>query len=652
MTLCTRYIREINFNPMRVKTLSFRNLILDVLNEASDGHAGTHKRLIKGISGEFNSGRLSVIMGISGSGKTSLINLLSGRINSGSRTHGQVLFDGAPRDPRRWLRQMAFLEQDDWIVSGQTVREYIHFQISCRIMLYERKAINTLVHKIMNDLHITHIKDTKLENISGGERKRVMIAVELALEPEVLILDEPTTGLDSHLALELVFMAKKYAAEQNKIVVMTVHQPGSAMFEMFDDLMFVHEGVSVYLGPVSEMEPFFSSLGILRIEGLSKPEFLFELFSETSVFPSYMEYKPVVKAMTERAAEGGHSEVGHRQLKDRNDSVVLFHFQPSNALLLFKRILVLDWRHLKLQKLVVIEALYLAFFCVGRFYMELGTALSDAGMEGVTIPGNMLALSRKRFGDHCFSSVCEAVSHSLYLFPLMLTLVSPRSAMPKKDYLSRESEKGVYTAVTLYFAVVLSDFFYGIIRGLIFVVILAALGLGPGFTPSLIYFIFAGLLLATVLMAFFKCLTPSKILHTTLISALKIGLVFFGRPYSVCQAVKAMSNTPVADLKHLSLLWCHLPHEIHVRAGLTRRLLSKETDEEYDRFIRLILKHPELELSSSEIVKAEKLCLLDGRYHDNFLLLALLFSMSLTSVLSILLLTRRFSPKLRLALSR
>jgi ATP-binding cassette, subfamily G (WHITE), member 1 len=636
---------------MKIKTLSFDNLVLDVVNETADDNSDMHKRLIKGISGQFDSGNLSAIMGMSGSGKTSLINVLSGHIRPTSMTHGCVLFEGMPRSPKRWLSQMAFLEQDDWIVPGQTVWEYIHFQISCRSRHCEGKAVNALVSKIMNDLHISNIRDTKLDSISGGERKRVMIAVELALEPEVLILDEPTTGLDSHLALELVCMVKKYAVEQNKIVVMTVHQPGSAMFEMFDTLLFVHKGVCVYSGPVCDVEEFFNFLGIERTEDLSKPEFLFEIFSENSVFPSYLKYQPVMDQLTRQAMDDSYSRVAHKRLRIGNDHIILLDTRPSNVYLLFKRILVLDWRHRKLQKIVGIEFLYLIFFCLGRFYTELSAAFTEIGVDARLSPGGLLSLCHRLFGSHRFPGICEALCHSLYLFPLLLTLVSPRSAISRKDYLSRESEKGVYTAMTLYLALVLSDSLYGAIRSLLFIALLIAFGLGPGLTPSLVYFIFTGIFLSTVFMLLFKCLTPSRILHTTLISAFKVGLVFFGRPHAIRLAVKAMGNTPLAPLKHLFSFWCHLPHETYSRSGLIRRMLAGKCSEEYERFIKAILNLPEPG-SAASITKAEKAHVLDGGYPDYFLLAILSLSAILTATLSILLLTRRFSPKLRLLLSK
>ena len=121
------------------------------------------------------------------------------------------------------------------------------------------------------------IGGTILKGISGGERKRTSIAFELLSDPQVLFLDEPTSGLDSLTAYIIVRHLKQLAVNQNKTVIMTIHQPNHDIFEMFDRLVLMVEGRLVYQGPAKDSVNYFSEMGFKCIENANPPDYFMSI---------------------------------------------------------------------------------------------------------------------------------------------------------------------------------------------------------------------------------------------------------------------------------------------------------------------------------------------------------------------------------------
>lgn len=261
---------------MEEKTLRFENVFLRLPNR-NGSLKEKHVELISGVSGEIVSGRLTAVMGGSGSSKTSFLNLLMGKVDSNALTSGIVTLNGRQREGHRWVGSASYLEQFDVFSPGLTVEESIRYSLVFRGREIKDSSIPLIVDSIIQELDLDRIRGTLISSISGGERRRVMLAVELAVEPEVVFLDEPTSGLDARLAFDTVRILRKYAQSKNKIVLMTVHQPGNSMFGLFDDIIFLNRGKIVYAGPRLGIDPFLVSKGMERPSGISVAEYLFEL---------------------------------------------------------------------------------------------------------------------------------------------------------------------------------------------------------------------------------------------------------------------------------------------------------------------------------------------------------------------------------------
>eukprot|EP00303_Exanthemachrysis_gayraliae_P006793 CAMPEP_0206005810 /NCGR_PEP_ID=MMETSP1464-20131121/4808_1 /ASSEMBLY_ACC=CAM_ASM_001124 /TAXON_ID=119497 /ORGANISM="Exanthemachrysis gayraliae, Strain RCC1523" /LENGTH=210 /DNA_ID=CAMNT_0053379269 /DNA_START=30 /DNA_END=659 /DNA_ORIENTATION=+ len=186
------------------------------------------KEILKGLTAEIKAGEVVAILGPSGAGKTSLLNILAGRVlaRAGREIKGKVTLDGEPVNPRTYRTDVAYVMQEDALMPFTTPREALRFSARLRRPREESvDAKEAAVEGMLASLRLQNAADTYVGNafvkgLSGGEKKRTAIGVELVTGPDVCFADEPTSGLDSFSAAELVDQLKGIAQE-GKIVVCT-----------------------------------------------------------------------------------------------------------------------------------------------------------------------------------------------------------------------------------------------------------------------------------------------------------------------------------------------------------------------------------------------------------------------------------------------
>ena len=254
-----------------VSTFAFR-VTYTIPARAADGRPA-HKTVLDDVHGCARSGEILALMGASGSGKTSLLNVLAGRVPvGGALERCALLVDGRPRDHGQFSRVSAYVMQDDALFPCLTVLET--FTIAAQLRLPrsmargEKDRIRDAIVREMGlaeALH-TRVGGARVRGVSGGERKRINIGVEMMRFPSVLLLDEPTTSLDSAQALR-VMETLTQVASHGRVVIAAVHQPRSSIFQLFHSLVLLTErGQQVYAGPASE------AVGFFRDEGFSCPD--------------------------------------------------------------------------------------------------------------------------------------------------------------------------------------------------------------------------------------------------------------------------------------------------------------------------------------------------------------------------------------------
>lgn len=209
------------------------------------------------------SGKLVGLMGASGSGKSTLLNVLNGSIKP---TSGTVKING--RDVHKEKNEIegiiGYVSQDDLLIEELTVFENLYFNAKLCFGNYSKFKIYRMVISTLKSLGLYGIKNLKVgsplnKKISGGQRKRLNIALELIREPAVLFLDEPTSGLSSRDS-EMIMDILKELALKGKLIFLVIHQPSSEIFKMFDRLMILdHGGYMVYDGDPVESVVYFKS---------------------------------------------------------------------------------------------------------------------------------------------------------------------------------------------------------------------------------------------------------------------------------------------------------------------------------------------------------------------------------------------------------
>uniref|UniRef100_H2Z7L8 ABC transporter domain-containing protein n=1 Tax=Ciona savignyi TaxID=51511 RepID=H2Z7L8_CIOSA len=209
---------------------------------------------------------LNAIMGPTGSGKTSLLDVLAQRKDPTGLKDGIVLLNGE-RPPIDFRLMSGYVVQDDVVMGTLTVRENLAFSANLRLSTkkHNAEARKLKVNDVIEQLGLQACADTPVGNefvrgVSGGERKRVNIGMEMILDPPVLFLDEPTTGLDANTANSIVLLLYKLASGGRNII-MSIHQPRYSIFSLFDRLLLLNKGDIVYRGPAKQAVDHFKSIG-------------------------------------------------------------------------------------------------------------------------------------------------------------------------------------------------------------------------------------------------------------------------------------------------------------------------------------------------------------------------------------------------------
>jgi len=242
---------------------------------------GTDRVLLDGITAVFHPGTMTALMGSSGAGKTTLMDVIAGRKTMG-KTEGGILVNGHPQDLGSFARVSGYVEQTDIHVPTETVIEALRFSAYHRLpSAMPRHEKDLVIESIIDMIELRDILHKAIgepagESSSGTglsveQRKRVTIGVEMVSNPSVLFLDEPTSGLDSRSA-RVVMRAVKRIAESGRTVICTIHQPSYEIFSMFDRLLLLKKGGKTVfnggLGPqkVSELtqEPYNSAMDLVR----------------------------------------------------------------------------------------------------------------------------------------------------------------------------------------------------------------------------------------------------------------------------------------------------------------------------------------------------------------------------------------------------
>ncbi|XP_043535167.1 broad substrate specificity ATP-binding cassette transporter ABCG2-like [Chiloscyllium plagiosum] len=230
---------------------------------------------------------MNAILGPTGSGKTSLLDVLANRKDAKGLKSGQILLNGQLVNSNFHL-QSAYVVQDDILMGTLTVRENLEFSANLRLSRrkYTFEEKQEKVNKVIRELGLQDCANTKIgtefiRGISGGERKRCSIGMELITSPSLLFLDEPTTGLDANTAGSIMQLLHGLT-RQGKTIIFSIHQPRYSIYKLLDYITLMNKGDIVYQGPGAETIDYFKELGY-QCEPYNNPsDFFLDVISEAS----------------------------------------------------------------------------------------------------------------------------------------------------------------------------------------------------------------------------------------------------------------------------------------------------------------------------------------------------------------------------------
>ncbi|MEA2107116.1 MAG: ATP-binding cassette domain-containing protein [Bacteroidota bacterium] len=258
---------------------------------------------LRNINFSEDQGKLIGLMGASGAGKTTLLNVLAG-LNK--PTSGQILINGIDlHDENEELEGViGYIPQDDLLIEELTVFQNLYYNAKLCFNDKSEDEIIDLVNKTLNNLGLYDRKDLKVgtplnKMISGGQRKRLNIALELIREPSILFVDEPTSGLSSRDSENVMDLLRELALK-GKLIFVVIHQPSSDIYKMFDNMMILDTGgYMIYYGNPVEGVMYFkrldaqinSDVGECPTCGNVNPELIFNII-EAKVVDEYGRYTP------------------------------------------------------------------------------------------------------------------------------------------------------------------------------------------------------------------------------------------------------------------------------------------------------------------------------------------------------------------------
>lgn len=249
---------------------------------ANVGYYVNETQVLNGVQGECKPGQIMAIMGASGAGKTSFLDLLA-RKNKSGHVMGDFIINGHMVSNSTFREVIGFVDQEDALMPTLTVYETILYSALLRLpadMTFGSKNLRVL--ETMSELGILHIKDSLIgqegnRGISGGEKRRVSIACELVTSPSILFLDEPTSGLDSFNAYNVVECLSNLARNFNRTIIMTIHQPRSNIVALFDQLVLLAKGQLVYSGALTSCQEYLESIGMPCPSGYNIADYLIDM---------------------------------------------------------------------------------------------------------------------------------------------------------------------------------------------------------------------------------------------------------------------------------------------------------------------------------------------------------------------------------------
>ncbi len=233
---------------------------------------GKKKQILSSLSLSVQKSEFVAIVGGSGAGKTTLMNILSG-YNKPST--GNVYVNGLDilKEEEHLKGRIAYVPQEEILDKTLTLSKSLEYSLKLRVPNLTKKEIQKRIDYVLKTLELSHVKNTLIKNLSGGEKKRASIATEMLSDPELFLLDEPTSGLDANIEKKIMLKLREIA-DTGKTVIITAHTVSNLY--LCDKILFMgSNGRICYYGPYSEINAYFNVKEFVDIYDILKEDSLF-----------------------------------------------------------------------------------------------------------------------------------------------------------------------------------------------------------------------------------------------------------------------------------------------------------------------------------------------------------------------------------------
>ncbi|KAK6640138.1 hypothetical protein RUM44_011824 [Polyplax serrata] len=258
--------------------LEFHNIRFSIKRWSLGCAIKVEKEILKGVSGRFKANRLTAVMGPSGAGKSSLLDVLAAYRWKG--VSGSVLLNDKERiknDDAMRKNTSCYIPQNDYLRIELKVYEAMNYAADLKLgSRVSRRQKNQQVSDLLKLLGLFNCWDVSTCNLSGGQKKRLSLALELLSNPSILFLDEPTTGLDSSSCSQCVSLLK-ILAQQGRTVICTMHQPSALIFDMIDDLYVLSQGECIYSGEARNLIGYLMEMNLVCPQLNNPADFLLDI---------------------------------------------------------------------------------------------------------------------------------------------------------------------------------------------------------------------------------------------------------------------------------------------------------------------------------------------------------------------------------------
>ncbi|PWZ09069.1 ABC transporter G family member 36 [Zea mays] len=419
--------------------------------------------LLKSISGSFRPGVLTALMGVSGAGKTTLMDVLAGR-KTGGYIEGDIRISGYPKKQETFARVSGYCEQNDIHSPQVTVYESLLFSAWLRLPKdVDSNKRKIFIEEVMELVELKPLRNALVglpgvNGLSTEQRKRLTIAVELVANPSIIFMDEPTSGLDARAAA-IVMRTVRNTVDTGRTVVCTIHQPSIDIFEAFDELFLMKRGgEEIYAGPLghnsSELIKYFEAIqGVSKIkDGYNPATWMLEVttISQEQILgvdfsdiykksELYQRNKALIKELSQPAPGSTDLHFASKYAQSFNTQCVACLWKQNLSY----------WRNPPYNTV--------RFFFTGIIALLLGTIFWDLGSKVYTSQDLLNAMG----------SMYSAV---LFIGVMNCTSVQPVVAVERTVFY-RERAAGMYSAFPYAFGQVVIELPYALAQDILYAVI-------------------------------------------------------------------------------------------------------------------------------------------------------------------------------------